>query len=128
MFENIIIGLSIIVDTVASVIAVTNFETTINKLNDMGDIIKDKVEELKALKEKAKVRTEEFEKNNIENIEKVIKELKVRQAKLKIKIYRHANRFKKAFPSMKSEQITKFLNEKIDLDRLKQNLKKKNKE
>lgn len=128
LYIDIIISLAILVDTIISIIAVTNFESTIHKLNDIGDTIKDKVEELKGLKEIAKQKTEEFEKNNIENIEKVIKELKINQTRLKIKIYRQANRLRKAFPSMKSEAITQFLSQKIDLKRLKENVKKKNKE
>lgn len=128
LYINIILVLAILVDMVVSIIAVMNFESAINKLNDIGDNIKDKVEELKGLKEKAKIKTEEFEKSNIESIEKLIKELKINQTKLKIKIYRRANRLKKAFPSMKSETITQFLNQKIDLKKLKENIKNKNKE
>ena len=125
---NVIIGISILVDLVMTVVAVTNFEITIKKLNELGDTIKEKTEELKSLKGKTKAKTVEIEKNSIENIEKVMKELKVAQARLKIRIYKQANRLKKAFPSMKSESITKFLSQKIDLKKLKENTKKKKKE
>ena len=84
--------------------------------------------EAKELNEKNKLKLEETEKKSIENIEKIIQELKRNQAKLKIRIYRQANRLKKAFPSMKSEAITAFLNQKIDLKKLKENIKKRNKE
>ena len=100
----------------------------IQKLNDLSENIKSKVEELKGLKDKAKTKTEEFEKSNIENVEKLIKDLKATQAKLKIRIYKQANRLKKAFPTMKSETITQFLSQKIDLKNLKNNIKKKDKE
>ena len=119
-------GITIIVDLIVSAIAVTNFETMINKINDMGITIKEKVKELKELKDKNKQKIINIEKSAIENAENKIKELKISQAKLKLRIYRQANRLKKAFPSMKSE--TKFLNQKIDLKKLKQNIKKKNKE
>ena len=52
-------------------------------------------------------------------------ELNIAQAKLKIKIYRQANRLKTAFPSMKSETITSFLNQRIDLKKLKESIKNK---
>lgn len=128
LYINIIIGIAILVDLIISIKEITNFETALTKLNDLGDSIKDKVEELKGLKTKAKLKSEIIEKNAIENMENIINELKITQAKLKIKIYKSANRLKKAFPSMKSESITTFLNQKMDLSKLKENIKKKNKE
>lgn len=128
LYSNVIIGIAIIVDLVESSIAVTNFENMINKINDMNISIKEKAKELKELKDKSKQKIINIEKNTIENAESKIRELKINQAKLKIRIYKHASRLKRAFPSMKSETITKFLNQKIDFKKLKQNIKKKNKE
>ena len=128
LYIDIIIGIAILVDLVFSIIAITNFEIMVKKINELGDSIKEKVKEAKELNEKNKLKLEETEKKSIENIEKIIQELKRNQAKLKIRIYRQANRLKKAFPSMKSEAITAFLNQKIDLKKLKENIKKRNKE
>lgn len=128
LYIDIIIGIAILVDLVFSIIAITNFEIMVKKINELGDSIKEKVKEAKELNEKNKLKLEETEKKSIENIEKIIQELKRNQAKLKIRIYRQANRLKKAFPSMKSEVITAFLNQKIDLKKLKENIKKRNKE
>lgn len=127
-YIDIIIGVVILIDTIITIIQITNIDVAIQKLNDLSENIKSKVEELKGLKDKAKTKTEEFEKSNIENVEKLIKDLKATQAKLKIKIYKQANRLKKAFPTMKSETITQFLSQKIDLKNLKNNIKKKDKE
>ena len=71
-----------------------------------------------------------YKKNfkSYEEMVKLIKDLKTTQAKLKIRIYKQANRLKKSFPTMKSETITQFLNQKIDLKNLKNNIKKKDKE
>lgn len=120
-YANIAIAILTLIDLIISVIAVTNFENMVKNINDMGIAIKE-------LKDKSKEKIVTIEKNTIENAESKIKELKIAQAKLKLRIYRQANRLKKAFPSMKSETITKFLNQKIDLKRLKENIKKKNKE
>ncbi len=128
LYTDSILGIAILVDLIFSIIAITNFESAIKRTNELSDNIIEKVKELKELKEKAKLKTVEIEKNSIENIEKMIKELKITQAKLKLKIYRQANRLKKAFPSMKSESITAFLNQKVDLAKLKENIKNKNKE
>lgn len=124
LYTNIIIGIAIIVDLVVSSKQVTNFNMTSIKLNELTENIKEKVEELKVLQKTAKEKSDMIEKVAIENIEKVIKDLKIAQEKLKLKAYKHANRFKKAFPSIKSESITMFFNQKIDLKKLKENIKK----
>ena len=110
----IIIYSALTVDVVTSISEVTNLELAISKMNELGDTIKEKVEELKNTKTKV----------NKENIEKMIRELKITQTKLKIKIYKQTRRMKKAFPSMNSETITKFLSQKVDLESLKKYLKK----
>lgn len=125
LYVDIVIGIAIIVDLVFSILAITNFETMVKKINELGENIKEKVKELKELNDKNRSRVE---KKSIENIETIIQELKINQAKLKIRIYKRANRLKKAFPSMKSEIITVFLNQKIDLRKLKENIKKRYKE
>lgn len=123
---NLIIGIAMLIDFIASIVTTTNFETTMKKLNDLTENIMDKVKELKELNKKAISKT--IEKSSIESIEKIIRELKITQARLKLKIYKRANRLKKAFPTMKSENITAFLNQKIDIEKLKQSIKRKNKE
>ncbi len=128
VYTDIILAIAILVDLIFSVIAVTNFGTMLTKINELGENIKDKVKELKELKDKNKQKVATIEKSSIENIESIIQELKTKEAKLKIRIYKQANRLKKAFPSMKSEAITNFLNQKIDIPKLKRNSKKKNKE
>lgn len=128
LYIDIIVGIAILVDLVFSIIAVVNFETMVKKINELGENIKEKVKEQKELNDKNKLKLEEIEKKSIENIEAIIQELKFKQAKLKLRIYKRANRLKKAFPSMKSETITTFLNQKIDLQKLKENIKKKTKE
>lgn len=127
-FSNIIIGIAMLVDLIVSSIAVIKLESAIHTINELNNSIKEKIEELKGIKTKAKQKSEATQKTAIENMENLIKELKMAQAKLKIRVYRHANRLKKAFPSMKSESIAKFLSQKIDLKKLKENSKKKNKE
>lgn len=128
LYINIIILIAITVDLIVSIIEVFNFESAIKRINELGDSIKEKTEELKELNTKLKLKTEEFEKNSTQNIEKIIKDLKMTQTKLKLKIYKKIDRLKRAFPSMKSDNITKFLNQKIDLKELKKSIKKKNKE
>ena len=123
-YINVIVGIAMLVDLVSSVTATISFEEMIAKINEIGETIKEKAKELRE-REKTKVSIEE--EGSFENIEGIITKLKLEQAKLKIRIYKQANRLKKAFPTMKSETITKFLSEKIDLKKLKQNTKKEKK-
>lgn len=124
-YIDIVIGIIFILDVIINVIETTNFEGSIQKINDIGEIVKEKLDEIKKLTVKTKGRLIESEKNKIQSIEKLISELKLTQAKLKFRMYKQAKRLKNAFPSMKSESITKFLNQKIDLEKLKENIKKK---
>ena len=126
-YIDVILGIAIIIDIIVSVIEVTNFEISLEKINKIGESIKEKLEEIKILNGKTKEKTLNAEKDKTDNIEKVINELKLAQDKLKLKIYKQASRLKKAFPSMKSESITKILSEKMDLKKLKENIKIKSK-
>ena len=106
VYSEMLIGIWMAVDIVISVNEITSFETITNKINELSETIKEKIED----------------ENYMEN---VIKKLNRKQTKLKIKLYRRAIRMKRAFPSMKSETITTFLNQKIDLKSLKDSIKNK---
>ena len=124
VYTSTILGIAMIVDLVASVTTTISFDEMIAKINEIGETIKEKAKELT---EREKIKTVAEGESNSENIEGIIAKLKVEQAKLKIRIYKQANRLKKAFPTMKSEKISQFLSEKIDLNKLKQNSKNKRK-
>ena len=65
LYIDIIIGIAILVDLVFSIIAITNFEIMVKKINELGDSIKEKVKEAKELNEKNKLKLEETEKKSI---------------------------------------------------------------
>ena len=116
-----------IIDIIISVSTMSSFETAVNKINELGDNIREKITELKNTRGKGKHKDSDV-KLQRRNTIKVIRQLRFKQAKLKLKMYKQANRLKNAFPSMKSEVISNFLNQKFDLKKLKNNLKNKNKE
>ena len=65
---------------------------------------------------------------NKELIQEKIEELKQKQNRLIRKLYRHTLRLKRAFPTMKSEKISEFLNQKIDfhnIEKIKKGYKQK---
>ena len=111
-----------VIDIIISVSAMSSFEKAVGKINELGENIKEKINELKSTRGKHK---EAGIKEQRANTIKVIRQLKFQQAKLKYKMYKQANRLKKAFPSMKSEIISKFLNEKIDIKKIKERIRNK---
>lgn len=102
-FNVIMITIAMIVDTIVSAIKVSNIKGKLDKLKEITESLKEKLEEL------------EVKQVNKENLQKVIEELKHKQADLKRKLLRQTERLKKAFPTIKSdtiEKITEFLKEK----------------
>lgn len=110
LYTNIIIGTAMLVDLVVSTITTINFEGMIAKINEIRETI-----------------SYSLEAGPFENREGIIAKLKAEETKLRIRIYKQASRLRNAFPTMKSETVTKFLSEKIDINKLKQNIKKRNK-
>lgn len=103
IFNVIMITIAIIVDTIVSAVKVSNIKGKLEKLKEITDSIKEKLEEL------------EVKQVNKENLQNVIEELKYKQAELKRKLARQIERLKKAFPTIKSdtiEKISEFLKEK----------------
>lgn len=118
---NILLSITIIsyillaIDAVHSIITTIKFESTMKKISELGETIKFKIEELKTNASNATTK--------IKN-EQLIRKLKIKETKLKLRLYRNAKRLKLAFPTMKSENITSFLNQKIDIKKLKKLIKK----
>jgi len=116
IYTNIILYIALIVDTVASSVKTIKLDKAILKLEEIENSIKEKIEELK---EQSKNRSSK----GLLELEEIIRELRINQTKLKIRLYKTTKRLREAFPSMKSEIITNFLSEKIDLKALKQYIK-----
>lgn len=106
VFVTSIIGLAILVDAIISAIKVSNLKTKLEKLKEMSNSIKEKIEELD---------TKSITKVNKENLQQMIDELKYKQIRLKRRLLKQTNRLKKAFPTIKSdalEKLNEFLKEK----------------
>lgn len=102
-FNVIMISFAMITDTIVSAIKVTNIKSKLDKLKEITESLKEKIEEL----EKKQV--------NKESLQAVIEDLKYRQTKLRRKLIKQTNHLKKAFPTIKSdaiEKINEFLKEK----------------
>lgn len=100
----------ILVDAIVTIFNVKNMDVKLRKLNELSDSLKEKLDELKLLKENV-----ELKSIKLQEIQKVIDELKYKQTKLKRNLLRQTNRLRKAFPTMKSDKITEFLTQKIEI-------------
>lgn len=103
IFNVIMIVIAMVVDTIVSAIKVSNIKSKLEKLKEITNTIKEKIEEL----DKKQV--------NKESLQHMIDELKYKQTKLRRKLMKQTNHLKKAFPTIKSdtiERINEFLKEK----------------
>lgn len=112
----LILYVIIISDTIITISNTVKFEKAVQKVNELGEKIKEVLEEIKQNANNATA---------VKVAENLMDELRHKQAKIKVKLYKEARRLKLAFPTMKSEKITKFLNEKIDFETLKKLIKNK---
>ena len=114
-YTNIILCIAIIVDTSITIYRIMFIDKKIRQVFEIGDTLKEKIKEFKE--------TEYKEKLSKENAQQFINELKEKQAILKFKLYKRIVRLKNAFPEMNSENISKFMKQKIELSELKEKIK-----
>lgn len=103
LFLTSILWVIIIIDLITSIIKINNISINLEKLKQISNTIKEKLEELEA------------KQINKESLLQAIEELKYKQTNIKRKLLKQTNRLKKAFPTMKSEvveKINEFLKEK----------------
>lgn len=110
-----------IADTISSIIHVKNIKATLEKIENINKEIKEKLKEIKALKK------EKEEKSvAMENIQKMIENLKKKRNKTILRLYKNVYRLKKAFPAINTKEITEVLNQKIELRKKRIKNKEKN--
>ena len=102
LYSTIIIYIFVVIDIIITTIKTIKIGDTVKKINELGDKIKLMLNKVK-----------EHHKESKDEDEKAIAKLKEEQSKLKLNLYKTVKRLKLAFPTMKSETISNFLNEKI---------------
>lgn len=106
---TLVLTIFMIIDFVIMAAKMKNINLKLTKLSEITNNIKEKLEELKSLTEKAGKRAK-----NSEKLQSVIEELKQKQAELKEKLEKQTKRLRKAFPTMTSEKINEFLRKKVE--------------
>lgn len=110
-----VIAFILLVDAIISVIKVKNIKTTMEKIENINEQIKQKLIELKD-KEKTSAN---------ENMQNLINNLKLRRDRTMRHLYKRAYRLKKAFPAIDTKEFTEILNKKIELKHRKTKKEKK---
>ena len=110
-YINVILCIAIVVDASITIYRIMFIDKKISQVFEIGDTIKEKIKELKEIIHK-------------ENAQKFIDQLKKKQAILKFKLYKRIVRLRNAFPEMNSENISKFMMQKIEINELKEKIKK----
>lgn len=115
----VIITVLFITDTIISVMTTINIKVALDKIEQLNNQIKEKLEEIKNLNSK------DIKAEMIESMQDRIDILKEKKNRLFRRLYRRVYRLKKAFPDIQSNEITEILSSKIEVIK---NVKGKTKE
>lgn len=101
LYFDIAMATIILIDTIISINSNYSIASKLKYVEELNANIKEKLDEIK-----------QKGKNVEQSLQDTLEELKQKRAKIIRKSYRQILRLKRAFPSLKSEEFTKFLNEK----------------
>lgn len=96
----------IVGDTIQSTVRTKTLDKKLEKFKELNKSIKEKLSEINS--------TKILKTDSSTTLQEVVERLQEQQKKLKFKLIKQTNRLKKAFPTMKSEKITEFLNQKFE--------------
>ena len=99
------------IDFIISVVKVKNIKATLDKIENLNQQIKEKLQEIKKTDKSNKL--EKFSKS--ENVQTIVEELKKKRDRILRRLYRRVYRLKKAFPAINTKEISEVLNKKIEL-------------
>ena len=106
-----IILLSVIIDFIISGIKVKNIDIKLSRLKDVQANLNLRLAELKKLQNIKALATKSIQ---LDSLKKTIEDLRQTERVLKYKINKRIVKLKSAFPTMKSQKITEFLNQKFE--------------
>ncbi len=117
-YIDILLVIYIIIDIIISIISITQIDKALKHIENINQQIKTKLKEIKII-------SKTIDKS-ADSIQTIIDDLNKKKDKFIRKTYKRINRLKAAFPTMKSEKITEFLNEKLEVIKSSKKSKKSN--
>lgn len=115
IYLDVVLCGAIIVDMLVTIFKTMTIDKKVRQVFELGENIKEKLKELR--------NTEVLEKNYKETTQKIIDDMRKKQFILKMKVYKRIIRVRKVFPEMNSENIARFMKQKIELKDIKEKLK-----
>jgi len=103
--------LSLILDFIISGIKVKNIDIKLSRLKEVQANLNLRLAELKKLQNIKNLATKNIQ---LDSLKKTVEDLRQTERVLKYKINKGIVRLRRAFPTMKSQNITEFLNQKIE--------------
>lgn len=107
-YTVLIITILFVIDTIISILFTINISTYLQKIEEINNQIKDKLDEIRILSNK------NIKTSIIESLQNKIDSLKKKNNRLFRNVYRRVYRLKRAFPSIQSNEITEILSKKIE--------------
>lgn len=104
-----IIAIIVLIDSIVSIIKTKNIKLALQRVEELNNQIKEKIEEIK------KINNKNIKTDIVENMQKTVETLKKKKNRLYRSLYRRVYRLKKAFPDIQSKEITEILNKKKEL-------------
>ena len=115
------ISVLFVIDATVSIIKVRTIATTLKRIEDLNEQIKEKLEQIKEHSvNKAK---DEI----IENLQIKLDSLKNQKDRIFSRLYKRIIRLKKAFPNIETDEITQVLNKKIAIIKEEKSIRKEKK-
>ena len=126
ILKIIFITISVIfmIDTVISIIKIKGIRATLDKIEELNEQIKGKIDEIRNINKKNNINKSIEIK---QELQKSLEQLKKRKNRIFRNLYRRVYRLKKAFPAIETKEITEILNKKLDVIRNRNNKEKINK-
>ena len=116
-----VISIIFIIDTIESIVKTKNIKDGLQKIEEINNQIKQKLEELKKYKPKKST------KDLVQESQNAIEELRKKKNRILKHLYRHVYRMKKAFPAIDTTEIREVLSKKIEIIKKDKNNREENK-
>lgn len=110
ILKNVVLVITIlfVIDTIISIVSTINIKIALQKIEELNNQIKEKLDEVKTLTNK------EIKTELVDGIQNKIDILKKKKNRLFRRLYKRVYRLKKAFPDLQSNEITEVLSKKIE--------------
>ena len=121
-------SLVFLVDVITSIVKVLNIQKALEKVEELNNEIKEKLNEIKMAAKEAEKNAEKLAIT--ENIQKLVDDLNRKRNRIILRLYKNVYRLKKAFPAIDTKEVREILNKKIEfkkIGKIKTKKEKKNK-